>query len=669
MLLILLTALRPEQEQDDDQDRKRDQAEQAQKRRKAGARPDRAARRTGTPAAAAEGPTQRAVAATGNLLSLGLLEEVELDVGFAVTHRRVLRDRNTVELRHCNDRFGRVGREGIGPAAANPLEAVSSAPQALPRQELVLDRYRPLRPLGSGGSGSVWLARDERTGLEVALKIIPREGKAAHRAEREAEAASRLRHERCLRAYGFGSDSGHVYIAYEYVGGRTLREAMRSGELRDGQAVEAAAQILDGLAHAHGRGIIHRDVKPSNVLLAEGDGISVRLLDFGLAQFDEAETLTAVGDVPGTLAYISPERLRGEEACPASDIWGVGILLWEALAGKHPFWGVPLQQMAGTIETGAPPLQVERPDLPKRLVSAIGHALANDPKQATSGRRARQGAAERARRSPPAVPQRVHVDVNRTSLAERGLPAAAAFAATLVGATMLPFFPAFWAPAFALAAAERSRFASLAPVSRSPLPHRSSRSGTSRSGSALLYGAIALGWLVLSWGDARSGLAFLAGPLLAPLGLIALVPLAVQPVKSHVRRGAQALAAVAVAALVAGLRGNELPFGQAAPGELDVAGTESAVDAAIAVARAVPVGLVLGALALRGDRRRRPVCPDAVADCGPRRRRARPDAPHSAGRARFAARCCHLAHLHRSRSASRDAGQRPQEIRLRGGNT
>ena len=195
---------------------------------------------------------------------------------------------------------------------------MSAAAHALPRGDLVLDRYRPLRPLGSGGSGSVWLARDERNGLDVALKIVPREGKAAHRAEREAEAAARLRHERCLRAYGFGSDSGHVYIAYEYVGGRTLREAMRSGDLRDGQAIEAAAQILDGLAHAHSRGIVHRDVKPSNVLLAEDDGISVRLLDFGLAQFDEAETLTAVGDVPGTLAYISPERLRGEEACSAS---------------------------------------------------------------------------------------------------------------------------------------------------------------------------------------------------------------------------------------------------------------------------------------------------------------------------------------------------------------
>ena len=474
---------------------------------------------------------------------------------------------------------------------------MSAAAQTLPRGELVLDRYRPLRPLGSGGSGSVWLARDERNGLDVALKIVPREGKAAHRAEREAEAASRLRHERCLRAYGFGSDYGHVYIAYEYVGGRTLREAMRAGALRDGQAVEAAAQILDGLAHAHGRGIVHRDVKPSNVLLAEEDAISVRLLDFGLAQFDEAETLTAVGDVPGTLAYISPERLRGEEACSASDVWAVGILLWEALAGKHPFWGVPLSQMAGTIESGCPPLEAERPDLPKRLLAAISHALAHDP-----ARRPPAAALAKELRAALANPRsrrstNVESVYQSQALVPRLAPAAAAGAATLAGGAALPFFPTGGAPVLALAAAAaayRSPRAGLALALAAPvLPL-----GNHALGLALLYGAIALAWLVLSWRDARWGLAFLAGPALAAVGLLALVPLALVAVGNPVRRAAQALAAVAVAGVVAGLRGVELPFGQGSAPPLDLDRLESARAAAAALAGAVPTGLALEAVAL-----------------------------------------------------------------------
>jgi len=224
----------------------------------------------------------------------------------------------------------RLGREV--PCHGEESLTLSSTAYALPAPELVLNRYRPLRPLGRGGSGSVWLARDERTGLEIALKIVPREGKRASRAAREMEAASRLRHERCVRAYDFGGDSGHVYIAYEYVQGRTMREALRSGKIGDRDAVEAAAQILDALAHAHRLGIVHRDVKPSNVLVEEAPTISIRLLDFGLAQFDEADTLTAVGDVPGTLAYIAPERLRGGDATAASDVWAVGVLLWESLA-------------------------------------------------------------------------------------------------------------------------------------------------------------------------------------------------------------------------------------------------------------------------------------------------------------------------------------------------
>ena len=484
--------------------------------------------------------------------------------------------------------------EGFAPAAANPAEAVSAAAQALPRRELVLDRYRPLRPLGSGGSGSVWLARDEQTGLDVALKIVPREGKAAARAEREAEAATRLRHERCLRAYGFGSDSGHVYIAYEYVSGRTLRDAMRAGELRDGQAIEAAAQILDGLAHAHGRGIIHRDVKPSNVLLADADGISVRLLDFGLAQFDEAETLTAVGDVPGTLAYISPERLCGQEACAASDVWAVGVLLWEALAGKHPFWGVPLSQMAGTIEAGAPPLQPERPDLPKRLLAAVGHALARDPaKRPPAAALAKELRAALAGGKRSTKVESVH----RTQSLLRLAPAAATGVAAGAGAALLPFYPSGAALAIGVVAATvtlRAPRAGLALALAAPVFPL----GNVALGLALAYGAVALAWLALFWRDARFGLAFLAGPLLAPLGLLALVPVAVAGSRGLGRRAAQALAAVAVAAVSAGVRGWDLPFRQGAVPPVDLAGTESVVTAATTVIEAVPAGLALEALAL-----------------------------------------------------------------------
>jgi uncharacterized protein (DUF2062 family) len=472
---------------------------------------------------------------------------------------------------------------------------VPAAAHALPRRELVLDRYRPLRPLGSGGSGSVWLARDEQTGLDVALKIVPREGKAADRAEREAEAAARLRHERCLRAYGFGSDSGHVYIAYEYVGGQTLRDAMRAGELRDGQAIEAAAQILDGLAHAHSRGIVHRDVKPSNVLLAEDDGISVRLLDFGLAQFDEAETLTAVGDVPGTLAYISPERLCGQEACAASDVWAVGILLWEALAGKHPFWGVPLSQMAGTIETGAPPLELERPDLPKRLLAAIGHALARDPARrppAAALARELRAALTGAKRS-----TKVESVVSTQTLLHRAAPAAVTGLAAGAGAAMLPFYPSGVAAAIGITAAItafRAPRAGLALTLAAP----AFPLGNVSLGLALVYGAVALAWLALSWRDARFGLAFLAGPLLAPAGLLALVPVAVAGSRGAVRRGAQALAAVAVAAVAAGLRGWDLPFRQGAVPPMDLDGAESAASVTVTLVEAVPAGLALEALAL-----------------------------------------------------------------------
>ncbi|HET7367930.1 MAG TPA: serine/threonine-protein kinase [Gaiella sp.] len=463
-----------------------------------------------------------------------------------------------------------------------------SAAFALPDRTLVLDRYRPLRPIGRGGSGSVWLARDEQTGLDVALKIVPREGKRAARAAREMEAASRLRHERCVRAYDFGSDDGHVYIAYEYVRGRTLRELIRSGELDDATAVELAAQILDGLAHAHRRGIVHRDVKPSNVLVEDGEALSARVLDFGLAQFDEADTLTAVGDVPGTLAYISPERLDGSDASERSDVWAVGVILWEALAGSHPFWGIPLPDVASTIASGAPPLSARRGDLPRRLLAAVDAALSVDPAKrppaarlATDLREALTAAPTTRPRSRPAKRARPVKRARPASppvpLGPRLVPAGAAAFATLVGGSLLPFWPTPLLVPLALAAALASlrtprlglAIALAAPVF--PL-------GNVAQAAAVVYGALAIAWLAVTWRDARAGLAFLAGPLLAPFGLIALLALAVQPARAVWRRALHAAVGVYAAAAVAGLSGRDLPLGAGPVHDLGVGQSERPTD-------------------------------------------------------------------------------------------
>jgi MFS family permease len=442
---------------------------------------------------------------------------------------------------------------------------VSSVAYAPSTQELVLGRYRPMRPLGSGGSGSVWLALDERNGLDVALKIIPREGKAAARAEREALAARRLRHDRCVRAYDVGHDTSHVYIAYQYVPGRTLREAIRSGGIGDEGAVEVAAQVLDALAHAHRAGIVHRDVKPANILLEDRDELAVKLLDFGLAQFDGADTLTAVGDVPGTLAYIAPERLDGGEATPESDVWSVGVLLWEILGDRHPFWGVPIQQVALSIQQGAPPLATQRRGLPRRLVAAVDAALALDPaaRPAASTLAAELRNSLRTSPSRPARKERHEKDEEALAPARRHarrvMPIVLSVVTAALGATFLPFWPPELVGAIVLAAGLASWLdprAGLALALAAPV----FPIGNVSAGAAMLYGAFAAGWLVLSWRDGRHGLFFIAGPLLGGVGLLPLLPLVLQRVRGTVRRAAHGALAVLSAALLAGVTGDPLPF-------------------------------------------------------------------------------------------------------------
>jgi hypothetical protein len=477
---------------------------------------------------------------------------------------------------------------------------MGEAAPALAFPELVLGRYRPLRPLGSGGSGSVWLARDEQTGLDVALKIIAREGKAAVRAEREAAAAAQLRHPACLRAYGFAHDERNVYIAYEFVPGRTFREALRARQLTDQTAVEACAQVCDGLAHAHAAGILHRDIKPSNVLLAEGDRVSARVLDFGLAQMAEAETLTEQGDVPGTLAYISPERLAGEPATAAADVWAVGVMLWEALAGRHPFWRGSMLETARAIEVGARPLGELRPGLPKRLLRLVDRALSLDPTKRPS---ARELAEElRGIGTAPAHSHRPSVSLATPPDASRFVTAGLAAAVAGWTSTALPFFPHGWPVGLGFLVAaltlvrERAGLTLALAVPILPL-------GNSSLGLALLYTALAALWLLVTWNEPRATLLVALGPLLAPLAALGLLPLATTRVASPGRRGLAVALGVIVAAAVAGIRHASLPLvGGAAPLGAGVGSSTGPLDVAGSLARAAagqPHLLVeVGALAL-----------------------------------------------------------------------
>jgi serine/threonine-protein kinase len=461
-------------------------------------------------------------------------------------------------------------------------EAASFAPT-----ELVLGRYRPLRPLGSGGSGSVWLALDTQSGTEVALKIVPREGKAGSRAEREAAAAARLRHPHCQRALGFASDEENVYIAYEYVAGRTFRTALRAGELDDASAVEASRQIADALAHAHAEGVVHRDVKPANVLLAEGGAVDARLLDFGLAQLAEAETLTAVGDVPGTLAYISPERLANEPATAAADVWALGVMLWEALAGWHPFWAGSLLDTARKISAGAPPLRTQRPDLPKLLLAAVDRALSPDPRRRPSAAALANalGAAfdeRRARTAHPARPK-PRVRARRMPLAAMLAPA---LAGLLAGWTVqtFPFYPGpalLVATALATAATALRPRAGLALVLALPLLPL----GNLSLAAALVAAVLAAALLAVSWQEPRGGLLFVAGPLLGAIGLLGLAPLLFQPIRNPFRRALQTALAVLGAGLVAGMSHSPLPF------------TGGTAERGLGIAGSAEPGAVLSALA------------------------------------------------------------------------
>jgi serine/threonine protein kinase len=207
---------------------------------------------------------------------------------------------------------------------------------------LVLGRYRLLKQLGAGGFATVYSARDERLERDVAIKHLTRERIAGGRFEIEARAAARLAHPAIVTLYEAAVDDDGAYLVSELVRGRTLAQLLESGRLSDRDIIEVGIAIADALRHAHGHGVVHRDVKPSNVLVPARRGEHVpaaKLTDFGVARVIGADSLTRAGDVIGTLHYMAPEQAEGREAGPPADLYSLALVLYEALTGVNPLRG------------------------------------------------------------------------------------------------------------------------------------------------------------------------------------------------------------------------------------------------------------------------------------------------------------------------------------------
>lgn len=257
--------------------------------------------------------------------------------------------------------------------------------------------YRVLSLLGEGGMGVVYLARDLKLGRKIALKILPRsflhDPMRVKMFEREARAASALNHPNIITIYEIGRYNDAQFLAAEYIEGQTLRQRMKASKLSLRELLDVAVQTAGALTAAHDAGIVHRDIKPENVMLRR-DGY-VKVLDFGLAKLIETAPVkqgnqdavttikgnayTTTGLVLGTVSYMSPEQLRGESVDGRSDIFSLGVLIYEMAAGKTPFSGeTAVDVMAATLEREPAPLTQCDPQIPAELERIVAVSLFKD---------------------------------------------------------------------------------------------------------------------------------------------------------------------------------------------------------------------------------------------------------------------------------------------------
>jgi beta-lactam-binding protein with PASTA domain/tRNA A-37 threonylcarbamoyl transferase component Bud32 len=247
---------------------------------------------------------------------------------------------------------------------------------------LVDGRYRIVERIGSGGMADVYRAEDTHLGRDVAIKVLHRrfaqDQEFVERFRREASAAAALQHPNVVNVFDRGEHDGTYYIAMEHLAGRTLKEIVRAeGALPQGPAIDLGVQILHAAGFAHKRGVIHRDFKSHNVIV-DGEG-NAKVTDFGIARAGASE-MTETGSIMGTAQYLSPEQAQGQGVTAASDIYSIGVILYEMLTGRLPFEGDSAVSVALKHLSEAPvPIAQLRPDVDPNLESVVMAALAKDP--------------------------------------------------------------------------------------------------------------------------------------------------------------------------------------------------------------------------------------------------------------------------------------------------
>jgi len=246
-----------------------------------------------------------------------------------------------------------------------------------------MERYRSVQILGHGGMATVELADDLELERPVAIKRLA-ENLAANdefkrRFLREARLAARLSHPNIVAVYDVGEEDGRPFIVMEYVEGETLADLLRDrGRIEPAKAVALALQVCAGLETAHEAGLVHRDVKPQNLLVTPSE--AVKIADFGIARSVDGTRLTQAGTVLGTAAYLSPEQASGETVTAAADLYALGAVLYELLTGRPPYVADSLAELVARQQEGAiMPIRELAPDVPAATEDAVMHALARDP--------------------------------------------------------------------------------------------------------------------------------------------------------------------------------------------------------------------------------------------------------------------------------------------------